>query len=73
MGVPAVILLAVGLAVITAATHRRRQLWRAASPFAGDERCAPEPALVQNWIIYLVYLGWLVAIAGAGLGLAEVA
>jgi hypothetical protein len=54
-----------GLALALGATRDRRRRWRHARPFAGDERAAPEPALVPNTRVYLVYLGWLLVAAGA--------
>lgn len=58
-------LIVVGAAVSAIATLDRRRRWRRAEPFAGDERAAPEPALVPNTTVYVVYVGWLlIAIGG---------
>jgi hypothetical protein len=61
----AAILAATGAVIATAATRDRRARWRRARPFAGDERAAPEPALVPGSTVYLVYLGWTLVVAGA--------
>lgn len=58
-------LMALGVVIVLVATLDRRRRWREARPFAGDERAAPEPALVPNPVVYLAYLGWLLIAAGA--------
>jgi hypothetical protein len=70
--VTAAALLSVGLVMLGAATLSRRGRWRRVEPFAGDERGAPEPVFVPPWIVYLVYAGWLLAIAGIALAALEV-
>lgn len=65
----AVTLLAVGLTMVATATRARRRRWRQVQPFAGDERGAPEVALVPVTVMYLVYLGWVLTVAGVGLAL----
>lgn len=60
----AVALLGSGLPLLAAATYDRRRRWRQAEPFVGDERGAPEPVLVPNGVVYLVYLGGGLAAAG---------
>jgi hypothetical protein len=61
----AVALVLLGAALVVVATSARRSRWRAAQPFAGDERAAPEDALVPRSAVYAVYLGWLLVGAGA--------
>lgn len=53
-----------GAALVVVATAARRRRWHAAEPYAGDERAAPEPALVPPSTVYSVYLGWLLLAAG---------
>lgn len=57
-------LVLVGLAIAVAATRDRRRRWRDASPHVGGERAAPEPVIVPNRVVYLVYLGWAFVAAG---------
>lgn len=59
-----VALVAAGVRVALPAMHDRRARWRAARPFAGGERAAPEPALVPPRVVMTVYLGWTIAVAG---------
>lgn len=60
-------MIGLGTVAIVAATRDRRRRWADARPFAGDERAAPEPALVPNLVVLVVYLGWLLIAAGATL------
>jgi uncharacterized membrane protein HdeD (DUF308 family) len=68
--VVAVVLIAAGISLGVGATRQRRRRWRDAQPFAGGERAAPEPAVVPSTIIYLVYVGWLLVIAGTAAAVA---
>lgn len=61
----AVALIVLGVAIAVRATIERRRRWRDAAPFAGGERSTPEPAIVPNSVVYLVYLAWLLVGVGA--------
>ena len=68
MLVVAATLVVLGLLTAAQATVSRRDRWRAAGQFGGDEKGAPEPAVVPNPVVFAVYLGWLLLAAGFGLG-----
>lgn len=71
MAVVAALLLVTGLVLAVGATRVRRRRWRGADPFTGDERGAPEPALVHPAIVQLVYLGWVLFLSGLVLGVLD--